>query len=94
MKYLIKTTEIYRCDSEGEAEKLIESQKNEFGVNLARYSSTHKERKSKGEIIDEWYHVELTKVFDDEKEPEGRTNINYTFDTIGSTTMMEDVDND
>ena len=30
-----------------------------------------KERKQKGEVVDEWHQVVLTKIFDDEKEPIG-----------------------
>lgn len=90
MKYLIKTTEVYRADSESEAEKLINDQKEEFGSALTRYSSTHKERKQKGEVIDDYYHVELVKVFNDEKEPEGNATIHYSFETFGSTSMKED----
>ena len=32
---------------------------------------------SKGEIIDEWYRVEITKEWDDEKEPSGSTKVSY-----------------
>ena len=51
MKYLIEATEIYRVDSESEANALLEEAKSEG--NLSKYSCVHKERKSKGEVIDE-----------------------------------------
>ena len=42
----------------------------------------YKERKQKGEVIDAWHRVSLTKVFDDEKEPISSVSIEY--DTEGS----------
>ena len=77
MKYVINTTEVYRVDTEGEAAALIEAAKNEGGYVLSKYSSTKKERKAKGEVIDEWYHVVLVKTFNDEKEPETTVEITY-----------------
>ena len=70
MKYLIEVTENYRVDSEKEATALIEEAKqNQRQYSLSKYSSVQKERKSKGEVIDSWYRVSLTKKFTDEKEP-------------------------
>ena len=70
MKYLIEVTENYRVDSEKEAAALIEEAKqNQKQYSLSKYSSVQKERKSKGEVIDSWYRVSLTKKFTDEKEP-------------------------
>ena len=75
MKYLLGTTEVYRLDSESEANTLLEEAKQEG--NLSKYSCVHKERKSKGEVIDEWYRVTLNKKFTDEKEPEATVSIVY-----------------
>ena len=75
MKYLLGTTEVYRLDSESEANTLLEDAKQEG--NLSKYSCVHKERKSKGEVIDEWYRVTLTKTFTDEKEPDQSVLISY-----------------
>lgn len=76
-RYLIETTETYRVDSESEAAALIEAAKNDpYGV--AKYSSTHKERKQKGEVVDEWYRVSLTRKFTEEKEPVEEVGIQYT----------------
>ena len=75
MKYLIEATEIYRVDSESEANALLEEAKSEGS--LSKYSCVHKERKSKGEVIDEWYRVTLNKKFTDEKEPEATVSIVY-----------------
>jgi hypothetical protein len=76
MKYLIDTTEIYRVDSEAEADQLLETAK-ASGV-LNKYSCVYKERKQKGEIIDSWYRVTLNKKFTDEKDPTTQITISYT----------------
>lgn len=76
MKYLIDTTEIYRIDSEAEADQLLETAK-ASGV-LNKYSCVYKERKQKGEIIDSWYRVTLNKKFTDEKDPTTQITISYT----------------
>jgi hypothetical protein len=70
MKYLTKVVETYRVDTEGEAKKLIEDAKNQRAFTLVKYTSEHKERKAKGEIIDEYELVSLTKAFNDVKEPD------------------------
>ena len=53
-KYLISVTETYRVDTETEAAKIIEEAKVDGKYVLSKYSSVKKERKQKGEIIDEW----------------------------------------
>ena len=65
-KYLISVTETYRVDTETEAAKIIEEAKVDGKYVLSKYSSVKKERKQKGEIVDEGYKLTLTKVFDDE----------------------------
>lgn len=77
-EYLINTTEVYRVDTEKEAAELINNAKQAREYDLAKYSSTKKERKQKGEIIDEWYQVTLVKKFNDEKEPNDHIMIGYT----------------
>lgn len=79
-KYLITTTEQYRADTEFEAQQLIEDAKNQDAFNLTKYTSQKKERTSKGELIDEWYRVTLTKTFCDEKEPGAQVNVSYEVD--------------
>lgn len=81
MKYLIQTVETYRVDREDEAKKMIEEAKNDNHFILKKYSSEYKERKQKGEVIDTYYKVTLTKAFTDEKEPEFRTEVSYANDT-------------
>ena len=76
-KYLIKTTEEHRADTEAEATTLIEAAKNDSRYVLSKYSSVHKERKQKGEVVDDYFIVTLVKVFDDAKEPCGEASVEY-----------------
>ena len=78
MKFLLETTENYRVSTEEEAKQLIESAKEDRHYILKKYTSQYKEKKQKGEVIDMWYKVILTKSFCDEKEPEGTTEVVYT----------------
>lgn len=76
-RYLIQTTEVYRCDTENEAKNLIEDAKKASEYELKKYVSQKKYRKQKGEIVDEWTAVSLTKSFTDEKEPMVQTYVTY-----------------
>lgn len=76
-KYLTNVTETFRVDSEAEVAQIIEDAKADNKYTLAKYSSTYKERKQKGEVIDAWYRLTLTKVFNDEKEPDSAVKIEY-----------------
>lgn len=75
MKYLTDVTEVYRVDSEAEADQLLETAK-ASGV-LNKYSCVYKEKKQKGEVIDSWYKVTLNKKFTDEKDPDKQMTISY-----------------
>jgi hypothetical protein len=77
MNYLIKTVEQYRVGTEAEAKKLIEDAKAEKGYTLSKYSSEYKCAKAKGEIVDEWFRVVLTKEFNVEKEPYCTVEVTY-----------------
>lgn len=70
-KYLIKTTEIYRCDSEFEANSLVEEAKKASEYEVIKSTIENRTSKAKGEIIDEWRRVTITKEFSEEKEPYG-----------------------
>ena len=76
-KYLIKTTEEWRADSESDAAALINDAKADSKYMLTKYSTAKKERKSKGEVIDEWHIVTLVKVFDDARSPCGDAQVEY-----------------
>ena len=67
--YLIKATEQYRCDTEAEAKNLIEEAKKDHQYTVTKSSSEIKTLKQKGEVVDEWRRVIITKEFNEEKEP-------------------------
>lgn len=77
-KYLLKTVETYRVDSEEEADKLIMEAKEDSVYTLEKFSSQYKTRKAKGEIIDDYYKVILTKSFTSEKEPDEQCSVTYS----------------
>ena len=80
MRYLVNVTEVYRVNREAEAENLINEAKEDSSYSLVKYNCEHKERKSKGEVIDDWYKVTLVKSFNDEKEPDRNVAISYEVD--------------
>lgn len=77
MKYLIKSVETYRVATEVEAAQVIEEAKKDTRFALVKYESVHKEKKAKGEVIDEWCRVTLHKVFNDEVEPDSYVKVDY-----------------
>ena len=76
-KYLTTVVETYRVDSEAEVEIMLEAAKHAPEYTLVKYTSEKKERKQKGEIIDEYFKVSLYKAFNDEKDPYDIINITY-----------------
>lgn len=75
--YLIKTIEQYRCDTEGEATQFIEEAKGCNQYTVVKTTNEAKSTKSKGEIVDEWKRVIITKEFTSEKEPVEQIHIIY-----------------
>lgn len=76
-KYLISTCETYRVESENEVKNTIEEAKKDKKFVLTKYVSEYKERKQKGEVIDNYYKLTLTKVFNDLKEPDCSVEVSY-----------------
>ena len=68
--YLTKVTEQYRCDSEAEAISLIEEAKKDNLDTVIKSSNEIKLVKQKGEVVDEYRRVTITKEFTTEKEPD------------------------
>ena len=77
MNYVIRTTETYRVPNEEAVKKLLEELKSNRMFEIVKYSSIKKERKEKGEIVDEWIRLEVVKVFNDEKEPISEVQVRY-----------------
>ena len=79
-RYLIKVTEQYRCDTEAEAEALINEAKENNQYTVIKTSSEMKTTKAKGEVVDEWRRVLITKEFTSEKEPSEQIIVSYEED--------------
>lgn len=79
-KYLVSAIETYRVDTEAEATRAIEEAKNDNSYILGKYTNEHKERKSKGEIVEEYWKLSLTKLFNDIKEPDTVVTVQYEVD--------------
>lgn len=75
--YLTKVVETYRIGSEKEVEAFLAELKKDRRFTVAKYSSTKKEKKQKGEVVDSWIRFEVTKVFNDEAEPDSVIEVNY-----------------
>lgn len=67
MKFLITRTDVYRCDDEKEAENFVKELR--AHENVIASSLQHKEKKAKGEVIDEWTRLTVKLAYNDEKEP-------------------------
>lgn len=76
-KYLVSVVETYRVDTEEEAVRLIEEAKHSNRYELTKYTNEHKEVKQKGEVVDEYQKVALTKIVNDIKDPYAETQIEY-----------------
>ena len=76
-RYLIQTVETYRADTESEAEQLIAEAKVSEDYELKKHNAEKKEIKQKGEVVEEYWKVSLTKSFTNEKEPMEQTTISY-----------------
>ncbi len=66
MKILLNKTEVYRINTEEEVKTVIDEAKEdafENGYILKGYSTKVKEKKSKGEVIDEGFEVTLKKEY-------------------------------
>lgn len=61
---IMKQTDEIRVDTEEEAKALIDDFKNKAlqgGYEIASYSSTKKDKKVKGEVVEEWVVVKIVK---------------------------------
>ena len=64
---LMKTTDVFRVDTEEEAMAMIEDAKEkqiEGSFNVSKSGYVLKTKKSKGEIIDSWYICTIEKTFE------------------------------
>lgn len=77
MRYLTKVVETYRLSNEQEVETFLKELKEDDRFTIAKYSSQKKEKKAKGEIVDEWIRFEITKLFNEEAEPDSEIEVDY-----------------
>ena len=77
MRYLTQVQETYRLPNEKEVESFLNELKKDNRFIIKKYSSIKKERKQKGEVIDEWIQLTVVKIFNDEKESNTKVDINY-----------------
>lgn len=64
---LMKTTDVFRVDTEEEAMAMIEDFKEkqtEGGFNVSKSGYVLKTKKSKGEIVDAWYICTIERTFE------------------------------
>lgn len=90
MKFLLRTVETYRVDTEAEATSLIEEAKKKFTVSKA--VSEVRNRKAKGEIVETWIRITITKEFTDEKDPSDVVDVNYETGSWFPKAQEEDED--
>ena len=67
-RQLLKTTDVYRVDTEEEAETMMAQAKDEqiqYGYTLTKAGYAIKTKKSKGEIVDSWAVVSIEKTFNE-----------------------------
>ena len=72
LKSLIKATNEVRVETEEEADqfhKELQKEAERIGCILSTFTKTLRQKKSKGEVIDEYYQIKYTYVFNDIKEP-------------------------
>jgi hypothetical protein len=75
--YLCSVVENYRADYEHEADELINAARESKLYDLKKSNVQKKEVKAKGEIVDEFFLVSLTKNIQDPKNPEVNVELNY-----------------
>ena len=76
-KYLCSVVENYRVDTESEVDELIEEARSSRIYDLKKSSAQKKEVKAKGQIVDEFFAVSLTKNIQNPKEPEIQVELKY-----------------
>lgn len=77
MRYLTKVVETYRLSNEQEVETFLKELKEDDRFTIAKYSSQKREKKAKGQIVDEWIRFEITKLFNEEAEPDSEIEVDY-----------------
>lgn len=72
IQYLVKNAVTVRVADKEQADDLHKKIMEETlskGWVLSSWTEKHKEKKQKGEVVDEWYAITYTITFQEEKEP-------------------------
>lgn len=72
IKSLIKATNEVRVETEADADefhKELQKEAEEIGCVLSTFTKTLRQKKSKGEILEEYYQIKYTYIFNDIKDP-------------------------
>lgn len=77
MKYLTKTTDVYRVDTLEEVEKLRAEMENNHWFSVSSFTYTYKYIKKTDE---EYYQVTVRKEITDEKMPDRQVRVAYEVD--------------
>jgi len=92
VKSLIKATNEVRVETEADADefhKELQKEAEEIGCVLSTFTKTLRQKKSKGEILEEYYQIKYTYVFNDIKDPYTYLkNIEYN---MTNSTVEDDV---
>lgn len=76
--WLIKATNEFRLETLEEVEKFhkqLQKEATQYGITLSSFSWKEVEKKSKQEVIDSWFIVKYTFIFNNSKEPDKLFNI-------------------
>lgn len=79
-KYLAKTVETYRVSTEEEVKSVLEDFKMDSMYEVKKATYEKKEVKEKGEVVDEFWVLTVTKLFNDLKYPDRAIAIKYEGD--------------
>lgn len=94
IKWLIKSQNEYRLETMTDVEEFHQKMQQEAadnGYTLSTFSWTKREKKEKGEIVDEWFIVKVTFVFNDSKDPENLfTKVEYPYNGNVEAVMAYD----
>ena len=77
MDYLIKTIEEWRTPNMAAADEREAEFRKDPTYSVLKCVKTEKNRKVKGEIVDEWVLMQTTKVFNDVREPDNNVRPEY-----------------
>ena len=73
IKWLIKSQNEFRLETMSDVEsfhKQVQKEAEDGGYTLTNFAWKEVEKKSKGEVIDSWFIVKYSFVFNDSKDPE------------------------